>query len=289
MRELKDRIYFFVPTRMSLGILLAYRDDLGSATVGCDLEEIYKVKPCDKDVLIQALGESKPFARLFECTRDGKRLPIIFMRCFADRTAMYCAIELKYSYSDVLSATLQLGYGEEVITGPDVLKSSRSDKAIDDAKLYKYLNTVYGIGNRHVCDKEWCDSPIAVADEIMAICDFLGVRLELDLTVDLDDSTQTRFSFKSCMEMVAVFACVARRYTRKRVLGVELCRCAYNFRVKFLLDCDSDTREREAEDALATFLRMMDVAVVFERGELMTYESMPSEPELEVVGVKEEF
>lgn len=289
MRELKDRIYFFVPTRMSLGILLAYRDDLGTVSIGCDIEDIYNIKPLDKDDLINALGEQKPFARLFECTRDGKRLPIIFMRFFADRTALYCAVELKYSYSDVVAATLQLGYGETVLPTCDALCLSQPSKTTNDIKLYKYLNTVYGIGNQNISLKDWCDSPAELAEEIMAVCDYLGVQLELDLTLDLDDRTETLFSFKRCMELVAVFACVARRYTQKRILGVELCQCAYNFRVKFLLDFDSVASEREASDALETFLRVMDVAIGFERGEVVTYEAIPSEPELEVVGVKEEF
>ena len=289
MRELKDRLYFFVPTRMSLGILLAYRDDLGELRAGCDVEDIYRFKSRDRDALIRSLASERPFARLIECKRGGKRLPIIFIRSFADRTAMYCAVELKCNYAQTLAATLQLGYGETVLTEYDASAASAAsaaDKMASDGRIYKYLNTIYGAGERGATPS---DSPVAVADDILALCDFLGVQLELDVATDLGDRTELHFSFKRCMELAAVFACVARRYTKRRVLGVELCRCAYTLRVRFSLDFDSEESESEATDVLESFLRIMDVSISRERDGVVTYEAMPNEPELEVAGVKEEF
>ena len=290
LRELKDRVYFFVPTRMSLGILIAYRDNVGEATVGMDVEEIYKLRAQDADALARALEDQQPFAKLFECQRGNGRTAVIFTRAFADRTAMYCAIELEASYRDLLAVTVRLGFGESVIEYLDAELKDDLDGVEPDPKLFKYLNTVYSSNAKQtVTQRQWPDSPVDVADEIMAICEFLGVQLELDLTMDIWDHTESRFSFKRCAEIVAVFGCVARRYTVRRVLGVELCRCFDNFRIKILLDFDSSKSEAEACAVIGEFSRIMDVAISSERGESFTYEAIPRELELEVAGVKEEF
>ena len=285
LREIKDRIYFFRPTRTSSGILVSYRDDVGCAQIGWDVEDIYKLKPADKDVLIRALVEQEPFAKLIECKRENKRVPVVFTRAFGDRNAIYCAIELKASFADARYVTRRLGFGALALSGCDEEAATPMDV---DPKLYKYLNTIYcGNADPERAQRDFPDSPDMVADAIMMICEFIGVQLELDMTMDIWEHTESRFSFMRCALLAVVFGCIARKYTKKRMLSVELCRCFDNCRLKFALDFYSEDDERCAEAVLGEFSRIMDVAIAQERGESCVYEAIPMELDLEVIGVKE--
>ena len=86
-----------------------------------------------------------------------------------------------------------------------------------------------------------------------------------------------------------MLACVARRYTKRRVLGVDLCRCFDNFKIKFALDFDCDESEHQAAAILGEFMRVTDTAIAYDRNETVTYEAIPMELEIEVAGVKERF
>lgn len=289
MREFKDRIYFFIPTRMSLGILVAYRDDAGRELIGQDVETIYKLAPCDKDALIEVLQEQEPFAKLIQCQREGRRVPVVFTRTFGDRTAMYCVIELMASYADALCVTHGLGFAKSVLPNFDGGDACNCAD-VSDRMLFKYLNTLYSSNAQPTYPpREWSQDTVDVADEIMAICEFIGVGLELDVSLNVWEHMESRFSFRRCAELVAVFGCAARRYTKRRVLGVELCRGFDNFRLRFMLDFDSEQSEQSASMMLGEFSKITDVAIAWERGEICTYEAIPMELELEVAGVKEEF
>jgi hypothetical protein len=254
---------------------------------GQDVDDIYKMKASDRGDLVRALVEPQPFARLIECGREGKRVPVIFTRSFYDRAAMYCAIELKWSYADVLAVTSRLGFGEAVVPGFDAAKAQ--DACGVDPKLFKYLNSIYASAEVTCPPKEWPSSSEGIANAIYAICDFLGVQLELDAAIDLEDHTEAWFSFRRCAELAIIFACVARRYTHRRVLGVELCRCMYTYRLSFFLELDSRESEGLTTDIIGNFAKITDVTLNSERGETCVYQAIPMELELEVAGVKERF
>jgi len=217
------------------------------------------------------------------------------MRLFYDVRAMYWAIELEYPFRDVCSVLAALGLDGICVT--DEIKQAAdmaSPRDVVDGWLFSIVNHMREM---YLAIAAGDGTPIKYTPQDLAyfaadMCELIGAQLELMLSCDTDyapEINEMRYSHQQYAELVAVFACIARRHTKERKLSIELCQCGQNFRVRCMLNYQSDRDREQADTVISAYSAWRDGAIILEGGEISCYEAIPAERLLEVVGLKQDF
>ena len=295
MRELKDRIYLFGMTRFTVGKLAAYRSDDYSIKDDADIDDIFIMKLEDKDRLVSLQGQITPFCFVAKCRRGQEEFAVIFIRVFYDVYSIYTAAELAWSYEQVCAA-LSTQNVEFVYLSDEVSDDVKrySDVDIKDENLLIYVNKVCDTLKSMVCGVLEAVSPDADNLESISekICEFVGVQLTVehkDLGKRKKSYEYFRFSWKLYSETLELMACIARKYSRDRKLGITLERDATQYCVGYRIDFINDEARQKAERAITALTDMRGDIISCSDAEAVEYTFIPAELELEFVGVKYDF
>ena len=291
MLEIRDRSYFFVSARDSLGALVAYRSDGEDVAIGTDVCDLFDLGARERELISFPLRMGMPFMAVVEHYRGSERRAAIFMRPFYGQGSLYVAVEPDCPFSVTCAALSALPY-DGILMSEGVLREIRgaSDAAFDP-HICSLLQSIYQMYASFGTDESTYHDVSAVSQAVGALCDIIGVGLELKLFYDdepADISCDRTFSWRRFIELFAVIAAVARRYTVKRRVGVEIYTRGRSYRVKCLLDYYSSEDEAMGEGIIDSYCTLCDNALTAYRDGARVYEFVPNERELEVVGVKQD-
>ena len=286
MRELKDRIYLFGMTRFTVGKLVACRSDLSDIHVGADIDDIFKMKTEDKERLAALQCGVLPYCFIAKCQRGERDVAVVFMRSFFDEYSIYAAVELVWDYEDV-GAALGRADTSGVQLSPDVMRDVKrlSGTSVADEGLLTYVNKLCEAYKDRFLNywDEMSPSSDNVAGITLKICELIGVQMTLDFNVT---DWSNKFSWKIYAELLTVIACVARKYSLDRKLGVVFNEFGSEIAVNCRINYTGDGERAAADKILSEFVDMRGDIVSYQAPDMSEYAFIPSECELEFAGVK---